>query len=259
MEYGICSLSIIPVRSKPGHDQELVNQLLFGELYRIEEKQKNWIRIISDFDQYSGWVHQNQHQALTDAQFKAMQKTDTAFAAELIQSINSNSISFPILFGSNLSEYDGMNFKFLKESFIYSGTAVHEKSIEIKKHEFIKKCAMKFLNAPYLWGGRSAFGIDCSGFTQVVFKVGGIHLKRDAWQQAEQGKLIHFLAEANENDVLFFENEEGKIVHTGIFIHENEIIHASGRVRIDMIDHHGIYDRHIKKYTHKLRLIKRML
>jgi cell wall-associated NlpC family hydrolase len=125
--------------------------------------------------------------------------------------------------------------------------------------EQVPEFALHFLDAPYLWGGRSIFGIDCSGLTNVVFKMAGIHLRRDAWQQSEQGILVSFIDEARPGDLAFFNNEEGKIVHTGIILDQKKIIHASGRVRIDTLDHYGIFNEEQKRYTHQLRLIKRMI
>ncbi len=130
-----------------------------------------------------------------------------------------------------------------------------EKSIISSIIEFSKS----YLNAPYLWGGKSPFGIDCSGFVQVVFKMNGIHLSRDASQQANAGENVSLLDEARPGDLLFFDNDEGDIIHVGILMEDKKIIHASGKVRIDVIDHQGIYNNDIKKYTHKLRLIKRIL
>ncbi|MBC8047737.1 MAG: C40 family peptidase [Fimbriimonadaceae bacterium] len=258
MEFGIATLSVIPVRSKPGHEYELVNQLLFGETYTIDESQGKWLRITSDYDNYSGWINEKQNNFITEQQFKSYRTSVKYITAELVQTISNNSKSFPVLMGSTLYEFDGMNCKLLKENYVYAGQVIIQSS-ENKKPELIKKLALKFLNAPYLWGGRTAFGIDCSGFTQVVFKVGGINLPRDAYQQAEHGKTINFIYEAKEGDLAFFDNEEERITHTGIISGENEIIHASGKVRSDTIDHHGIFNKELKKYTHKLRIIKRMI
>jgi cell wall-associated NlpC family hydrolase len=122
----------------------------------------------------------------------------------------------------------------------------------------IAEYAKFFLNAPYLWGGKTLFGIDCSGFTQVVFKMLGKNLKRDAWQQAEQGEIVNFLQEAKAGDLAFFDNAEGHVIHVGIMLNEQQIIHASGRVKIDPIDGQGIYSLDLKKHTHKLRIIKRV-
>ena len=119
--------------------------------------------------------------------------------------------------------------------------------------------ALFFQNAPYLWGGRTLFGIDCSGFSQIVFKLNGIKLNRDAWQQAEQGAVVDFLPEAKSGDLAFFDNAEGRIIHVGIMLGTNKIIHASGKVRVDTIDNQGIYNAEMGRYTHKLRIIKRFI
>lgn len=119
--------------------------------------------------------------------------------------------------------------------------------------------AYMYLNAPYLWGGRSPFGIDCSGLSQMAFRLSGINIKRDAWMQAESGENVHLLDESQEGDLAFFDNEEGRITHVGIMVSKNRIIHASGQVRIDAIDHQGIFNLDTKKYSHRLRLLKRII
>jgi cell wall-associated NlpC family hydrolase len=118
---------------------------------------------------------------------------------------------------------------------------------------------MLFLNSAYLWGGRSIFGVDCSGFCQTVFRFIGIPLLRDAYQQASQGEAIGFLEETKLGDLAFFDNEEGRITHVGMLLDQDTIIHASGRVRMDTIDHLGIVNVDTGLHTHKLRIIKRML
>ena len=123
----------------------------------------------------------------------------------------------------------------------------------------MQEIAQSLLNVPYQWGGRSPMGMDCSGFTQVVFKILGKKLLRDAWQQAEQGVLVNFIEEIQPGDLVFFDNEEGRIIHVGIALANHKIIHASGCVRIDNLDHHGIYNTETRKYSHNLRIIKRVL
>ncbi|MFN0274765.1 MAG: NlpC/P60 family protein [Chitinophagales bacterium] len=258
MQYGITTLSVVPVRLQPAHEAEQVTQLLFGEIYLVEEGNEKWLRIIAEYDGYAGWIHATQNTFISEQQYNSYRKSEKTVAAELVQTISSGSKNFPVLLGSTLYDFDGMNCKLLKENFVYSGQAIKMNG-ENKKAELIKKLALKFLNAPYLWGGKTAFGVDCSGFTQTVFKAAGIILPRDAYQQAEKGKLLNFIYEAKDGDLLFFDNEEGKITHVGISINEGEIIHASGCVRIDPVDHHGIFNKELKKYTHTLRLIKRVL
>jgi cell wall-associated NlpC family hydrolase len=119
--------------------------------------------------------------------------------------------------------------------------------------------ALLYLNAPYVWGGRTPFGIDCSGFVQMVYKMKKIKLLRDASQQASQGEVISLLGEAEPGDLAFFDDAEGKITHVGLLIDRSHIIHCSGKVRIDVLDHEGIYNEAVQKYTHKLRLIRRIV
>ncbi len=257
MEYGIAKLSLIPVRSNPSHGSEMITQLLFGELYSVTEKTEQWLKIRCEFDQYTGWIHLKQHSPLNDNLYEDIERSEKFFAAELVQTVTNHDMNLPVLIGSTLYDFDGMNFKIGKEKFVYAGKVMKSNPINISG-ELIKKIALKFLNSPYLWGGRSPFGIDCSGFTQIVFKTCGIKLFRDSYQQADSGKTINFIYEAKEGDIAFFDDEKGKIVHTGIILNDNKIIHASGKVRINMIDHYGIYDNDLKKYSHKLRIIRRM-
>lgn len=258
MDHGIASVSIIPVRIKPSHESEMISQLLFGETYTVTEFERDWIKIEMHYDGYKGYITKSQHTHITLQWFNHIKSTPRWFAAEILQTVTNHDITFPILIGSELHEFDGMNFKVGKERLVYTGSTLPDNG-EYKQSESIKKIAKKFLNAPYLWGGRSPFGIDCSGFVQVVFKLCGIPLPRDAYQQADTGRTIHFIYEAQPGDLCFFDNENGKIVHVGIMLSDQSIIHASGRVRIDMIDHFGIHNQTLKQYTHKLRIIKRLL
>ena len=125
--------------------------------------------------------------------------------------------------------------------------------------EFLLKTAFMYLNAPYLWGGKTPFGIDCSGFTQMVYKLCGHKLFREAKQQATQGEVLSFIEESEPGDLAFFDNNEGVITHVGIIMKDNYIIHAHGKVRIDRIDHSGIYNVDSKRHTHKLRVIKKII
>ena len=121
------------------------------------------------------------------------------------------------------------------------------------------KTAFMYLNAPYLWGGKTPFGIDCSGFTQMVYKLNGYSLLRDASQQATQGEALSFIEESEAGDLAFFDNDEGVITHVGIIMEDNYIIHSSGKVRIDRLDHLGIFNPDTQRHTHKLRVIKKYI
>jgi cell wall-associated NlpC family hydrolase len=129
----------------------------------------------------------------------------------------------------------------------------------VKPKDNLVKTAYQYLNSPYLWGGKTPFGIDCSGFTQMVYKLNGYKLLRDASQQSTQGEVLSFIEESEPGDLAFFDNEEGKIIHVGIMLENNYIIHASGKVRIDRLDHLGIYNAEINRHTHRLRVIKKII
>jgi len=257
VEFGVCDLSIIPVRSEPAERSEMVSQLLFGESYNVLIKKSKWYKIKTAFDNYEGWISENQHHAVHERYFFKLQQSKHPVALDSVHNAVARDKNVFIVAGSTLPEYDGMNFKLDADKYVYYGQAVfpeHPLSLE----KVIEKCALKYLNVPYLWGGRSPFGIDCSGFTQAVFKVLGIALKRDAYQQAEQGQLVDFVELSKEGDLAFFENETGKITHVGIVLKDQKIIHASGKVRIDKLDHFGIFNTDNGRYSHKLKFIKRI-
>jgi len=163
----------------------------------------------------------------------------------------------PITIGCSLPYFDGLTCNL--EGFEYHFDGQTNSVKHGKLPQFVSEIASLYLNAPYLWGGRSPLGIDCSGFTQVVFKAAGVRLPRDAYQQAEVGQTLGFVEEASEGDLAFFDNAEGKIIHVGIVLKDRFIIHASGKVRIDKLDHQGIFNRETGKYSHTLRVIKRIV
>ena len=257
MRYGICPLSVIPVRSNSSDTSEMVSQLLFGETVEILEKKGSWTKVRCIWDNYIGWTDTKQIKLITPAEFDQYQEK-FAYTLEMLQGAMTNGHYIPVTIGATLPNYDGVNFSMNGNSYTYSGQAVFPADIE-PNAELLIKIARRYLYAPYLWGGRSPLGIDCSGFTQVVFKIMGIKLPRDSKDQAGKGELIDFVEQGQAGDLAFFENRKGKITHVGILLEDRKIIHASGQVRIDKIDHFGIFNEETKKYTHKLRIVKRVL
>lgn len=257
MTFGICSLSVIPCRKEPSSTSEMVTQLLFGETYTIVEEGEDWIQITTNYDHYPCWISAKQHTRITDSDFKSL-KTNT-LSSELVQVISntSNNTIFPLTVGASLPNYKDGKLKIGDIEFTFEGQT---SDMAIKKSvEDLKATAYLFLNAPYLWGGRSPFGIDCSGFTQLVYKLNGYQLPRDASQQVELGTPLSFVEEAEAGDLAFFDNEAGYIVHVGMVLENQQIIHASGCVRIDKFDHYGIFHSDNKKYSHMLRVIKKVI
>lgn len=257
MSFGICPLSIVPVRNSASDKSEMVSQLLFGETVEVLEKSGSWVKIRCSWDNYIGWIDAKQIKLITPSEFN-LYKNNHSCSLEILQPAVSDEYYLPITLGSNLPNYDGLRFSINGSNFTFSGQVITP--VKIKPNsELVLKIARRYLYAPYLWGGRSPLGIDCSGLTQVVFKLVGINLPRDAYEQVEQGELIDFIEQSQEGDLAFFENKKGKISHVGILLPEGQIIHASGQVRIDKIDHYGIYNPEREKYTHQLRVIKRIL
>lgn len=243
---GICQLSYIPMRAQPTEKSEMVSQLLFGETYTILDKNDKWVLVLSDFDQYEGWISLSQIFEL------AIDQTNSS----LSKLVNSKTLTVKTkAWGEQLISLGSILHPLLLEETL---NGIELNIVEAKPETQPLDFAQLLLGVPYLWGGRSAFGLDCSGFTQLIWKAAGIQLPRDARQQVQMGQTVSFIQEALPNDLVFFENEEGLIIHTGILIDSQTVIHASGFVRIDSIDHHGIFDQKSKRYTHKLRIIKRI-
>jgi len=257
MTYGINPLSVIPIRSSASDKSEMVSQMLFGEMVEVLDTRGSWSKVRCNWDNYIGWVDTKQLKPITPDEFH-LYRLNHACSIELLQPAAGEGYYLPITIGANLPNFDGLRFSLNGSSFQFSGQAITPTEIE-PSAEMLLKIARRYLYAPYQWGGRSPLGIDCSGFTQVVNKLVGISLPRDASQQVECGELVDFIELAQEGDLVFFDNKKGKISHVGILMADNKIIHASGQVRIDRIDHYGIYHEDKKKYTHRLRVIKRVL
>lgn len=258
-QFGFCALSVVPVRAEASERSEMVNQLLFGETFEIIDSIGEWKVARGSLDKYEGFINEKQILSVTESEYQRLNNASHVFPKELVSEvteINSNSC-FNILFGSPLPGFSDGKMKVGDREYHFKSESIAQAK-EINSDELITT-AKKYLGAPYLWGGRSPFGIDCSGFMQVVFNIHGVTLNRDASYQAKQGTTLILISEAEPGDLAFFDNEEGQITHVGMIIENETIIHASGQVRIDKIDHHGIYNDEIKKYTHKLRLIKRMM
>ncbi len=257
MKYGICPLSIVPVRREAEDSSEMVTQLLFGEAFKIIRETKKWLHVQLAYDQYEGWIDRKQFLEVSEELFKTIsvaQSTITTDLVDVVINARTNRMT-PIVMGSTLPYFDDGDFKLAEDFFKYEGAVTKG----VLPKEQLAENAYMYLHAPYLWGGRSPFGIDCSGFTQMVYKMNGVRLRRDASQQATQGEVLSFIEETEPGDLAFFDNNEGTITHVGIILEDNHIIHASGQVRIDKLDQQGIFNRDLGTHTHKLRLIKKVI
>jgi hypothetical protein len=255
MEFGICNLNIIPLRKEASDTSEMVSQLLFGDHFKILEVKMQWLYIQVAFDGYQGWIDKKQMKPISADFYKLLEEETPTYIYELLNSITLKDNSLmPISFGARLPIFKDnilkmYDIEYRIDSDIISGKQDKSKIVEI---------AFNYLNTPYLWGGKSPFGIDCSGFTQMVYRLNGYKLYRDASQQAKQGEVLSFIEESEPGDLAFFDNSDGFITHVGIILSNNYIIHASGKVRLDRLDQSGIFNEETNRHTHNLRVIKKI-
>jgi gamma-D-glutamyl-L-lysine dipeptidyl-peptidase len=257
LSFGVCNLSLVPLRTEASDKSEMCSQLLFGDHFTLLEVGEKWSRILTEYDEYEGWIDNKQYVKINQTAFDGLSNAKSILGLEVFCKAykTDNQLVLKLLAGSTIPHHVDDLFYLGDTRYKIEGKTVNPKYSEFRSG--VKDAAQFYLGSPYLWGGRSIFGIDCSGFSQMVFKQFGIKLKRDAWQQAEQGELVAFLQEARTGDLAFFDNDEGRITHVGIMLNNQTIIHASGTVRIDPIDNQGIFNAELNRYTHKLRIVKR--
>lgn len=249
MLYAACCVPVSPVRKEPAHRSEMTSQQLFGEKVTCLETNGNqWIKIRDDITKYEGWITRNHLVELDDKIFLDKDNAKS-LSSDWVNELQYKDFKMHIPLGSRPEVLVGDGVK-------YTGGLLTHSTIPVDE-SMIRKIAYMHLNTPYLWGGRTVFGIDCSGFALAVYMFSGIQLPRDSFDQAQLGETVHFLKEAKCGDLAFFGNEGGKITHVGILLNESEIIHSSGKVRIDQIDAQGITNHDTGERTHNLRIIKR--
>lgn len=250
MQHGICSLSIIPVQESPDGNSGMLTQLLYGELYKILESRKYWSRIRVQLDRTEGWIRNNQLHLLEESEYHNLEKeTALGCASDLISHVfGENGILYPVPLGASVGRARILAHQ-------------HEGGIfpENPPKEALVGAALLYLGSPELTGGRSPFGIDAGGLSQMVYKTHGLLLSRNPDEQATQGIPLSFIEESQPGDLAFFDGPEGIINHVGIIMKDNYIIHCHGKVRIDRLDHTGIFNTELRNYTHPLRVIKKML
>ena len=252
--FGICNLAIVPLRLEPNDRSEMTSQVLFGEHFKILEQTHKWSRIELAADSYTGWIDNKQFRLIKESDYQTLETSTPIYNGDLIEYIAGP--------GNSLTTIPlGANITFLEHASLNSQNLVFEglRNSGTTGRQQLLQTAFLYLNAPYLWGGKTPFGIDCSGLVQMAYRLNGYSLLRDASQQATQGEALSFIEESEPGDLAFFDNDEGRIIHVGIIMEDNHIIHAHGHVRIDRLDHLGIYNVDTKRHTHKLRVIKKMI
>jgi len=252
MVFVVCMVAASPMRREATHHSEMVSQLLFGEQAEVLDHSGDFTRVRCCYDQYEGWCQTSQLQQTN----RLPEKSGQLLSAEWANKLTINDATMWVSMGTPLSLFDKGSLQLGPYHAVYAGQT-WDAAIASFTEPLIKQVALTFLNTPYLWGGRSVFGIDCSGYVQQVYRFFNKPLPRDAYQQAEPGEVIGFLQEAVCGDLAFFDNEEGRITHVGLMLDASTIIHSSGKVRIDPIDQAGIVNAETGERTHRLRIIKR--
>jgi len=233
----------------------MVSELLFGERYTVLAEDGEWLRIKCTADRYRGWIQRDQYSS-DDAPRK---ERGRYFSYDWCEPVRVGDRTTLVPMGAELRGYDGMSFIYADSKLAFHGRVI-DSAHNVWTADKMIKLAKKYLNVPYLWGGRSPHGIDCSGYVQVIMRFFGVHLPRDASQQIGRGDEVGLIAAAQVGDLAYFssERDSDRITHVGILLDRGEIIHASGRVRIDRCDQEGIYREDADRYTHYLKSIKRL-
>lgn len=253
--------SIVPVRAEAREGAEQNTQMLFGELAQVLEEQDRWTRIRLEADGQEGWVDAKMIAPIAGDDLKAYRKalkTAAVVAFPMTYAVSENNgQTIPLTAGTKLTNYQDGRFEVLGVGFRIDPSMVITAPRELNQETLLQTVRF-FLNTPYLWGGKNALGMDCSGFTQIVMSLFGKSLLRNASEQVTQGDPVNDLSQAKAGDLAFFDHEDGRISHVGIVIDAERIIHCSGRVKVEKLDPTGIFNAETGEYSHHLTQIRRL-
>lgn len=249
MQYGLGHLSVVPIRESADSSSPMTSQVLYGDHFKIKEERKRFSRIRMIFDGMEGWIDNNQITKISEEVFQSItQLKKPVYNQDFLCHVTTKENELlPVVLGSRMDICPFLDHQYEDVSSPADG---HQPNLV--------NTALMYLNSPFLEGGRTPFGIDSTGFTQMVYRISGKSLRRTINEQSIQGEPLSFIEESQPGDLAFFDDSEGTIDHVGIILKDNYIIHASGQVRIDRLDHTGIFNTQKRMYTHNLRVIKKM-
>ena len=257
MAYAICKVSIASLYKSATEKSEMLTQILFGEVVEISDKKNGIAHVRCSWDDVSGWVLADQLIEIdTDTAIEILRDSTTVLS--LVDNIMAADHFIPITMGASLPNFDGMKGHLPQLSYQFNGSVIKPGSFELKAN-WIEKLILRYMHAPELYGGRSPFGIDSSALAQMLYKMLGIPLARFHTQQVVQGRTIDFMEFCQPGDLAYFDDGKGNITHVGIILSDCSVVHVSGKVRKDKIDHFGIWNNETKQYTWQLRTVKRHL
>ena len=281
--YVVNTCTVTPVRQEPSEGSEQLTQLLFGEVCEVLDRLPRWTKIRSTLDGQEGWVDFKMLEHVGDEVMRRLgdeairRLGDEAMGRVAVPMAIATDMEtgteLMLTLGTRLPNYAHGTFEVLDKQYLINPDCVYDLEGSLQddrlasptgvKGEDVCAVAQRLLNAPYLWGGKNAMGMDCSGFTQVVYGVFGVNLLRNAREQMTQGEVVASLAEAQPGDLAFFDHADRdpkatNISHVGLLLDNQTIIHCSGKVHVDMIDEQGI---HLAdgELTHHLVQIRRYL
>lgn len=255
ISYGFAVVPIISVRLEPDHYSQLTTQMLFGDLYKVLEQHENWYYIEAFFDGYRGWIQTSQHTAISEEHYLELSQKKVSYTAFPLQPVTVLGKNYSLYVSMGSIVYDTETYQIGRYTFKISSEALFVPESDIATS--IVNLARRCLHMPYLWGGKSILGFDCSGLVQVIYRMHHIFLPRNAYQQATVGKEIPSLSAAQKGDLAFFGRKQ--VSHVGIITGEGTIIHCSGLVAEDILDEQGIRKMSTNQYTHPLHSIRRIL
>lgn len=258
-KYGVVLQPLVAARLSASERSEMVTQYLFGDILLVEKEDSEFYFVTSLYDNYSGWVCKGSIHLVGDVSLLELKTTymSTAQLADVFNLSDRSIIRLPL--GSRLIGYNELNGRFGINGCEYQIHPSFVVNTQPASLEGILETAFSFKNAPYLWGGKTTLGIDCSGFVQQVYAIHGFELPRDARQQVEVGSAVDTLADAKQGDLLFFSSTvSSDISHVGLFLDSNRVIHASINVHVDSLDDVGIINKTTGSHSHLLKAIRRL-